>query len=230
MRNLLLASAAISALIIGSAQAQEAPVPPANAPAAEAATDVDKAPTSSTQNPNADAGALVGGAAGAGVGAVVGGPVGAVIGGFAGAMLGTAAAVPQPAVEYVVANPVEPVMIEGGVSEGMVLPETVTVTPIPDQPDFAYVYTDGRPVIVRADTRKVIYSPGYVVPEQTVTYVEQNRVDPVTISGSLTIGATVPADVQLVEIPSDPSYAYVYTDTGPVLVNKSSRTVVWVKG
>jgi hypothetical protein len=228
MRKLLFASAAISALTIGLAQAQETPAPPPGAPAAERAADMDDETTQST-NPNADAGAIGGGVAGAATGAVIGGPVGAVIGGFAGAMLGTAAAVSEPAVEYVVANPVEPVMIEGGVSEGMVIPGDVVLTPIPEDPAHAYVYVDGRPVIVRAETREVVYSPGYVVSEPTVAYVESNPVDPAGIE-VMTVGEVVPDTVQLVEVPNDPAYAYVYTDNGPMLVNRSSRTVVWVRG
>lgn len=226
MRKLLIASAAISALAVGFAQAQETPAPLPGAPAAEGSTDLD---TTQSTNPNTEAGALVGGAAGAATGAIVGGPVGAVIGGVAGAVLGTAAAVPEPAVEYVVANPVEPVVIEGGVSEGMVIPGDVVLTPIPEYPEHAYVYVDGRPVVVRAETREVVYSPGYVVPGPTVAYVEANPVDPVDIE-LVPVGEVVPDTLRLIEVPSDPAYAYVYTDNGPMLVNRSSRTVVWVRG
>lgn len=226
MRNILLTSATVVALIAAApALAQESPTPPPNAPAAEAGPDANI--TGSTA---VDTGVAVGGTAGAVTGAIVGGPVGAVIGGFAGAMLGTAASVPQPAVDYVVAHPVEPVVIEGGVSAGMIVPETVALTPIPDQPEYAYVYVDGRPVLVRMESREVVYSPGYVVAPQTVSYVEANPLDPVVIDGDLAVGAVVPGSVELVEIPSDPAYAYVYTDAGPVLVNTASRTVVWVNG
>lgn len=228
MRKLLFASAAISALTIGIVHAQETPAPLPGAPASERATDMDQGTTQST-NPAADAGAIGGGAVGAATGAIVGGPVGAVIGGVAGAILGTAAAVPEPAVEYVVANPVEPVMIEGGVSEGAALPGDVVLTPIPDHPEHAYVYVDGRPVIVRADSREVVYSPGYVVSGPTVSYVEANPVEPAGIA-VVSVGDVVPDTVQLVEVPNDPAYAYVYTDQGPILVNRSSRTVVWIGG
>ncbi|MVA95682.1 DUF1236 domain-containing protein [Nitratireductor sp. CAU 1489] len=223
MRKLLLASAALSALTLGAAQAQESPV---KQPATERAED--QITTQST-NENAETGAAVGGTAGAITGAVVGGPVGAVIGGFAGAMLGTAASVPQPAVDYVVANPVEPVVIEGELREGMTIPASAALQPIPEHSDLAYVYVDGRPLIVKAETREVVYSPGYLVPDESVAYVKANPVDPMT-GASLTLGASVPAEVQLVQIPNDPAYAYVYTDAGPVLVNTSSRTVVWVQG
>ena len=229
-KHTLLASAAIAALFSTAALAQESPTTPPNAPAADAATDTDKSQTNSTTNPAVETGAAAGTAAGAVAGAVVGGPVGAVIGGFAGAILGSAAAVPQPAVDYVVANPVEPVVVQGGVSEGMTLPESVSLTTIPDYPDYSYVYVDGRPVLVKASSRQVVYSPGYVVPEQTVTYVQSNRLDPVQADVTWSVGAVVPDSVELVDVPSDPAYAYVYTDTGPVLVNRSSRTVVWVSG
>lgn len=229
MRKILLATAAISALSLGAVQAQEAPVTPGNAPAADAATDTDQGSTAGSTNPNVDAGAAVGIATGAAAGAIVGGPVGAVIGGFAGAVIGTNAAVSQETVDYVVANPVEPVVIEGEISEGFVVPETVALTPIPSDPELAYVYVDGRPVIVRQASREVVYSPGYVVPQQTVTYVRENPVEVVAIDNDLTVGATVPETVELVEIPSDPTYAYVYTDSGPVVVNRSTRAVVWVQ-
>jgi hypothetical protein len=226
MRNILLTSATLAAFLAAApVLAQESPTPPPNAPAAESDAD-----TNITGSTAVDTGVAVGGTAGAVTGAIVGGPVGAVIGGFAGAMLGTAAAVPQPAVDYVVAHPVEPVVIEGGVSAGMVVPEAVTLTPIPDHPEYAYVYVDGRPVLVRMESREVVYSPGYVVAPQTVSYVEANPLDPVVIDGDIAVGTVVPGSVQLVDIPSDPSYAYVYTDTGPVLVNTASRTVVWVNG
>lgn len=228
MRRILLASVAISGLTL-TAVAQEAPVQSPNAPAAERATNTDPSTTGST-NRNMDAGVAVGGTAGAVTGAVVGGPVGAVVGGFAGAMLGSAAAVPEPAVEYVVAHPTEQVVIEGGVSEGARIPETVTLTPIPDHPDYAYIYSDGRPVIVERERRRVVYSPGYVVPERTVRYVRENRREPVMVRERVAVGTVMPSDVELVPVPDDPAYAYVYTDDGPVLVNRGSRRVVWVQG
>lgn len=224
MKNILLTSATLALLAATPAAFAQEPINPnTNAPAA--ITD-----DTTTRSTKVDQGVAVGGTAGAVAGAIVGGPVGAVVGGFAGAMLGTATAVPEPAVEYVVSHPVEPVVIEGGVSAGMTVPESVTLTPIPDHPEYAYIYVDGRPVLVRLESREVVYSPGYVVPPQTVTYVQSNPLDPVVIEGDVAIGTVVPQGVELVEIPSDPAYAYVYTDAGPVLVNSSSRTVVWVNG
>ncbi|MCO5163232.1 MAG: DUF1236 domain-containing protein [Mesorhizobium sp.] len=102
------------------------------------------------------AGAVTGAAAGA----VVGGPVGAVVGGVAGAAIGAATSVPEPAREYVVANPVEPVVIEEKVAVGTVIPQTVVIHEIPDAPEFGYVYVDSGPVVVKKQTREVVFING----------------------------------------------------------------------
>jgi hypothetical protein len=44
--------------------------------------------------------------------------------------------VPQSARDYVIAHPVDPVVIQDDVGEGYVVPEAVVVRPIPDNPDF----------------------------------------------------------------------------------------------
>lgn len=110
------------------------------------------------KNPGFEAGA--GAATGAAAGAVVGGPVGAVVGGVAGAAIGAATSVPAPAREYVIAHPVEPVVIEQDVTVGYVVPETVVVQPIPDTPEFGYIYVEQRPVVVDLNTRKVVHIEG----------------------------------------------------------------------
>jgi hypothetical protein len=65
--------------------------------------------------------------------------------------------VPQPTQDYVIAHPSDPVVIEGDVALGTVLPEDVEVVPIPDSPDYGYVYIDKQPVIVTIKDRKVVY-------------------------------------------------------------------------
>lgn len=205
MRKILLAGAAIAALGIGPAIAQE---------------DAEEKRTF---------GAAAGATTGAIAGAVVGGPVGAIVGGFAGLVLGAETAVPEPAVQYVVANPVQPVPFEGELVAGAPVPETINVYEIPDYPDYGYVYLNNRPVVVDMNNRQVVYSPGVIVPDQTVTYVEQNPIDPVTIDAEITTGSIVPPDVELIEVPDQPSYGYIYTESGPVLVERGSRTVVWVE-
>jgi len=183
-------------------------------------------------------GAATGGAAGAITGGVIGGPVGAAIGGVAGATLGAAASVPQDARTYVVANPVEPVMLEGPVTPRHRIAQSVPLTPIPDHPDLAYVYVDNRPVIVRASDRQVLYVEGGVettgsitatVPDTTVTYIERHPVGPVVLEGPVEMGTVIPDSVDLVAVPDSPDYGYIYVEQRPILVDRSSRKVVWVR-
>lgn len=229
MRKLLLAGTAILGLAVAPALAQEAPTKNPNTPSSPANNQQTQSNTATTRTKSDAAGATAGAATGAIAGAVVGGPIGALVGGFAGAALGTATSVPEPARQYVVAHPVAPANVSGTVEEGMVVPQQATLAPIPDYPDYSYTYINGRPVIVQAQSRKVVYSPGYVVPDRTVTYVEQNPVDPVSVDASITTGSMVPDSVQIREVPDDPAYGYIYTDQGPVVVNRSSRTVVWTR-
>ena len=62
---------------------------------------------------SSDAGAVIGatggGTTGAVIGGLLGGPIGAVIGGFAGATIGAEAGIATSSIDYVAANPVEPI-------------------------------------------------------------------------------------------------------------------------
>lgn len=104
-------------------------------------------------NANAGAGAL----AGAVTGAAVGGPVGAVVGAVAGTVGGAAVTEPDTKVTtYVTQHPVAPVELQQQqVVVGQTLPGTVTLTPVPES-QYAYVYVDGRPVLVDAGSRTVV--------------------------------------------------------------------------
>ncbi|MGB3875100.1 DUF1236 domain-containing protein [Shinella zoogloeoides] len=182
-------------------------------------------------------GGAAGGAAGAAAGAVVGGPIGAVVGGVAGFAIGADAAVPDDARVYVMENPTPPVVLEGPVTAETRFDDSVTLTPIPEHPDLAYVYVDNRPVIVRTDSRQVIYAPdvqatGSIssdIPEATITYVERHPVDPVILEGPVEAGMVVPDTVQIVDVPENPNYGYIYVDQRPVLVDRGSRQVIWVR-
>lgn len=182
-------------------------------------------------------GAGAGGATGAAAGAIVGGPVGAVIGGVAGATIGAATAVPQDAQVYVLENPVNSVTVEGDLSADYSLSEEVVLTPIPDHPDLAYVYIDNRPVIVRVDSREVLYAPEVEttasisggVPQTTITYIEENRLEPVILEGEVHTGTLIPEEVRIIEVPEDPRYGYIYVEERPVLVDRGSREVIWVR-
>ena len=115
---------------------------------------------------DSDSNAIVGGTAGGVSGAVAGGlifgPIGAIIGGFTGAVIG-AEVVSDASVEYVRLNPTEPVVIEGELEVGYVVPDDVELHIIEGDPDHAYFYTNDRVWFVDLETRTVVYSPGIVV-------------------------------------------------------------------
>ena len=75
-----------------------------------------------------------------------------------------------------------------------------------------------------------------LAPEQRTKikeYVVKQRVKPVTIQERVTVGATLPANVQLMAVPGDwgPSvsrYRYIYHDDRVVFVDPSSRRVIQV--
>jgi hypothetical protein len=116
---------------------------------------------------NAEASAATGSAAGGATGAVVGGlvfgPIGAVIGGFTGAAIGAAGGVEASSVDYVRLNPTEPVVIDGDLEVGYVVPEDVTLHVIEGDANYGYFYTNDRAYFVDMSNRTVVYSPGVVV-------------------------------------------------------------------
>ncbi|MDQ3560421.1 MAG: DUF1236 domain-containing protein [Pseudomonadota bacterium] len=64
-------------------------------------------------------------------------------------------------------------------------------------------------------------------PETVRTYVTTNRVDPIYLEGEVVVGAGLPDTVELREIP-EYEYTYVYVNGQPVLVEPSSRRIVYV--
>jgi uncharacterized protein YraI len=64
-------------------------------------------------------------------------------------------------------------------------------------------------------------------PERVRTYVSSNQIDPVYLDGEVVVGAGLPETVALREIP-DYEYRYVYVNGQPVLVEPSSRRIVYV--
>ncbi len=142
--------------------------------------------------------------------------------------------VPQAARDYVIANPSDPVVIEREISDGYVLPDVIAVHPIPDNPGFGYIYFNGEPVIVSMQNRQAVYyteetNAGPLVPNEVVTYIETNPVDPVIIEGDIAEGMVIPEDVPLVAVPEQPTYSYVYVEDRPALIDTQTRRVVWVK-
>jgi hypothetical protein len=73
-----------------------------------------------------------------------------------------------------------------------------------------------------------------IAPEQRTRikeYVVKEKVKPVTVKERISVGATLPADVELRAVPSDwgptvSKYRYVYSDNHVYFVDPSSRRVV----
>jgi hypothetical protein len=106
-----------------------------------------------------DDSAVVGAAGGAATGAVVGGPVGAVVGGAVGAIAGAAIdPPPEKVVTYVEQQPVpaDAVVVDEMVEVGHPLPKTVVLTPVPENPTYAYTVVNKKRVIVDPKTYTVV--------------------------------------------------------------------------
>jgi len=75
-----------------------------------------------------------------------------------------------------------------------------------------------------------------IAPEQRTTikqYVVKEKVKPVTVKERISVGATLPADVELHTVPSAwgpavSKYRYVYSNDNVYLVEPSSRRVVTI--
>lgn len=107
----------------------------------------------------AQEGTVTGAAGGAVTGAIVGGPVGAAVGGVVGAIAGTAVAPPPTqVVTYVRQQPVptETVVIEQPIVVGKPIPETVVLTPVAEDPTYAYAVVNNQRVIVDPQTHVVV--------------------------------------------------------------------------
>lgn len=100
--------------------------------------------------------ALKSGAAGAAAGAVIGGPVGAVIGAVVGLGVGSAATPEDRVTTYVRENPIDPIYLEGEVVVGAGIPETVTLSEVPES-QYYYAYINGVPVLVEREQRRIVY-------------------------------------------------------------------------
>lgn len=182
---------------------------------------------------DADAGATIGatggGATGAIVGGLLGGPIGAVVGGFTGAVIGAEAGVETATVDYVIANPVEPVVIDGAIDVGVTVPAGVTVYPVASDPNYGYIYANGRAWIVDLETNTIVQSPGYLISQSTADYAIANPIDPIEAEGDVVVGYVIPEGATITPVPEDPYYGYVYVNGSPVLVDNSTRTVIWAQ-
>jgi hypothetical protein len=98
---------------------------------------------------------MVGGAA---TGAILGGPIGAGVGAVVGATLGGALTPPPPeVVTYVEQQPAPAsVVVQQPVVVGKPIPEAVMLTPLPENPRYAYAMVNEQRVIVEPQSRTVV--------------------------------------------------------------------------
>ena len=183
----------------------------------------------SNDDAQAAVGATAGGATGGTIGFLLGGPIGAIVGGFAGAVIGGEAAVSEDSIRYAGENPVDVVYLDSDLSVGSQLDGEIEVYPIEGDEQYGYVYANSRVYIVDLGDRTVVQSPGYIVPNDAVTYVEANPTASISIDGDVTAGFQIDADVALSDVPDRRNYKYVYINDRPALVDAQTRTVIWVR-
>jgi hypothetical protein len=107
----------------------------------------------------AQQGTVTGAAGGAVTGAIVGGPIGAAVGGVVGAVAGTAIdPPPREVITYVEEQPapVAPIIVEQPIAVGRPMPQSVIVTPVPQDPTYAYAIVNDQRVIVDPRTHTVV--------------------------------------------------------------------------
>ena len=183
----------------------------------------------SSQTGDAVVGATAGGATGGTIGFLLGGPVGAIVGGWAGAVIGGEAAVSDASIQYAGEHPVDVVYLDSDLEVGAKVSADVTIHPIEGDDQYGYIYANNRVYIVDLASQEVVQSPGYLIPNDTVAFVEANPTASVSIDGDIGPGFTLDADVALNDIPDSRTYQYVYINDRPALVDSGSRTVVWVR-
>ena len=186
-------------------------------------------PAVAQSDTDAAAGATVGGATGGTIGFLLGGPIGAIIGGWTGAVIGADAAVSVDSVKFAGEHPVDPVFLDADIDVGFVVAEDVTIHPIEGDDTFGYFYANNRVYIVDLATRTVVQSPGFLIPEQVVAYVEANPVPSVALDADVRAGLQLEGTIEIAAIPDNQSYGYIYFNDQPALVDLDSRTVVWVR-
>jgi uncharacterized protein YraI len=101
-------------------------------------------------------------------------------------------------------------------------PATVSVAP-----EVSGTVIDAAPAprVITAETR--LPPPGFVPPPDVDTYVVSHPLDPTYLHGEVVVGAGLPASVALRPVPNY-EYGYAYVNRQPVLVEPSTRRIVYV--
>ncbi|WBU60813.1 DUF1236 domain-containing protein [Paracoccus albus] len=64
--------------------------------------------------------------------------------------------------------------------------------------------------------------------QEVTTYIEANPQEPVILDGEVVVGAGVPEEVTLYEVPDAPEYRYVTINGQQVLVNPENRQIIYI--
>ncbi len=115
----------------------------------------------------------------------LGGPVGAIVGGWAGAVIGGEAAVSDASIRYAGENPVDVVYLDSDLTVGAKIGDDVTIHPIEGDDQYGYIYANNRVYIIDLESHEVVQSPGYLIPNEAVSYVEANPTASISVDGDL---------------------------------------------
>ena len=96
---------------------------------------------------------VVGGAA---TGALVGGPLGAIVGGVIGGAAGSTLDPPAEVKTYVRTTKVDPVIYEGPLTVGTVVPDTITVYQVPNNERYRWTYVNRQRILIDRQTNKIV--------------------------------------------------------------------------
>jgi hypothetical protein len=64
---------------------------------------------------------------------------------------------PDEVITYVEKHPSDPVVIEGDLATGAMVPADIPLAEVPDQPRYSYIYVDDRPALVETETRRIVW-------------------------------------------------------------------------
>jgi hypothetical protein len=109
-------------------------------------------------------------------------------------------------------------------------------SPTKENPMKSVLIAGAAAVTIMAGSQALAQTVVEISPEQRTIirqYVVKQRVKPATISEEIRVGGTLPADVDLVAVPSDwgpglSRYRYVYWNDRVVLVDPGERRIIHV--
>ena len=135
---------------------------------------------------------------------------------------------PAPYVAYRAPAPVvtyqaPPVAYQTAPAVAYRAPSTVVETTGMAPREFAGAFIAPRETIYASTTPP----PSYLPPRSVRSYLTANPLDPFYLEGNLEIGAGLPGNIDLWPVPGS-RYHYTYVNDYPVLVDPSTRRIVYV--